>query len=469
MSGFHKHIVLYVLCMSILILGISLGVKNVDKIESEDNCFWANKRVEYSQYLPIISEGEYEKVPEHFFISKNIENEQSVNVQAVYNVHSVDVGKVIPLDGLFQSESGLFSNEYESGEIGNLTFIIKESNQEAFLTFLFDLKEYNQHRKYRIIRACIFPVIISVIIVFFLLCLNLFRVRKKLYKPINVISTLSRNICNGDYSQDYLLVNEVGNEADEISRLIGSFELMRDELKAKQEIEERLRKAEKELISCMSHDLQTPLSTIKAYTEAIRDNVAQNEEEKKRYIEVILKKTNTMISMIKDLLTYSNSQLGQLPMEFSDVMMKGYFGPLLEELKNYAKQKDVELSYSLDDTDVVLHMDSKRMTQVLYNLVENSMKYMVKSQKKIEISVKVVEGTLNIKVQDNGIGIASEEILYIFDKFYRAEKSRTSSVPGTGLGLSICKYIMEQHGGEIWCESQIDVGSTFYLVMPLIS
>ena len=95
------------------------------------------------------------------------------------------------------------------------------------------------------------------------------------------------------------------------------------------------------------------------------------------------------------------------------------------------------------------------------------MKYMNKPQKQINISVKVKENCVHIKVSDNGMGINSEEILYIFDKFYRAEKSRTSSVPGAGLGLSICKYIMEQHGGEIWCESKLDEGSTFYLLLPL--
>lgn len=334
------------------------------------------------------------------------------------------------------------------------------------MTFLFDLKDYHENRREMIIQ-CLFPIIFSVIIVFVLLGINLFIIRRDIFQPIKKISMLSRKICNGDYSQDYLQVNRDGNETDEVNNLVYSFELMRDELKSKQETEERLRQSEKELISYMSHDLQTPLATIKSYTEALRDNVAQNEEDKKKYIEVILRKTNTMIDMIKDLLTYSNSQLGQLPMEFSDVMTQDYFAPLLEELKNYATQKNVELKYSLDEANIFVHIDTKRMTQVLYNLVENAIKYMDKSEKKIDISVKVVEKNLHIKVEDNGMGIKSEEIFFVFDKFYRAEKSRSSTVPGTGLGLSICKYIMEQHGGEIWCESKLDVGTSFYLSLPL--
>ena len=249
----------------------------------------------------------------------------------------------MPSDILFQNESSYFEKEYESNKTGNITFLIEQSKQEAFLTFLFDLEEHNQLKKESLIRECLFPVIISLIIVAVILCINIYLVRKNLYKPINTISRLSKNICNGDYSQDYLQVNEVRNEANEITNLVSSFELMRDELKVKQETEERLRQSEKELISCMSHDLQTPLSTIKAYAEAIRDNVAQNEEEKNKYLEVILKKTNTMIDMIQDLLTYSNSQLGQLPMEFSEIMLRDFFYPLLEELKYYAKEKFVRV------------------------------------------------------------------------------------------------------------------------------
>lgn len=466
-SGFHKQLILYLFCVVILFAGIFCGIKNVNTVENDESSFWAEKRVEYSQYLSIIENGNFESVPVSFFIARAMENEQSVKVETTHNIISVNSGDVVPSDILFQNESSYFEKEYESNKTGNITFLIEQSKQEAFLTFLFDLEEHNQLKKESLIRECLFPVIISLIIVAVILCINIYLVRKNLYKPINTISRLSKNICNGDYSQDYLQVNEVRNEANEITNLVSSFELMRDELKVKQETEERLRQSEKELISCMSHDLQTPLSTIKAYAEAIRDNVAQNEEEKNKYLEVILKKTNTMIDMIQDLLTYSNSQLGQLPMEFSEIMLRDFFYPLLEELKYYAKENNVELDYTLDELNVFINIDPKRMTQVLYNLVENAMKYMNKPQKQINISVKVKENCVHIKVSDNGMGINSEEILYIFDKFYRAEKSRTSSVPGAGLGLSICKYIMEQHGGEIWCESKLDEGSTFYLVLPL--
>lgn len=466
-SGFQKQCILYMCCVALLSVGILVGIWNVNKITDEEQNFWAGKRVEYAQYLPDVSRTDYEKVPSAFFISKRNDQEQSVKVVFAYNVKTVGEKSIVPVDVLWERESNFWTGEYKSGETGSLTFLLSDTDQEAYVTFLFDLKEYNQQKKERIIRSCLYPSLLTGILIIFILGVDLYILRTKYFLPIRTISQLSKRICNGDYSQDYLQVKEAGNDADEMTDLVCSFELMRDELCAKQDTAEKLRQSEKELISCMSHDLQTPLATIKAYTEALRDHVARSEEDRQKYLEVILKKTNTMISMIKDLLTYSNSQLGQLPMDFTEVMLQDYFPPLLEELANYAKQKGVDFIYTVDDINVFLRIDPKRMTQVLYNLVENAMKYMDKPRKQIHISIKRMDTKLHIKVEDNGMGINSEEILYIFDKFYRAEKSRTSVVPGAGLGLSICKYIMEQHEGEIWCESKQDVGSVFYLVLPL--
>lgn len=467
MSLYVKHIALYIFCILVLVLGFFFGIKNISRLEENENSFWANKRVEYSQYLPGNGNMDYDKNSADYFISEPVFGERSAEIVRVHNVKTAAVGEIVPLDVLFQNECNFFSNEYESGKTGCVTFFLDESEKNGFISFIFDLNEYCKNRRMLIIRECLVPVMISTVVVFVLLLFNIYALRKKLFKPINAISRLSKNICCGDFSQDYLKVNPMKSGKDEVSNLVCSFELMRDEIKSKQETAERLRQAEKELISCMSHDLQTPLSTTKAYAEALRDNVAHDDEERKAFTEVILKKINTMIDMIKDLLTYSNSQLGQLSIDFEEIMLRDFFDPLLVELKNYAKQKEIELRYSMTDSNVLLHIDPKRMTQVLYNLVENSMKYMDKPQKEIDMHVKVLEGSLHIRVADNGIGINSEEILFIFDKFYRAEKSRTSSVPGSGLGLSICKYIVEQHSGEIWCESEAGVGTTFYIVLPI--
>lgn len=465
LSGFRKQVILYVVCLCILILGAISGAVCIEKTKS-DKDFWVQKRIEFSKELPSIQAGHYENQSYKFFISKKNKNEQSVTVTEINNLNSVKVGSVVPTEILFQNETVGYFKEFDGNKTGCMTFLI-ENDEEAFLTFLFDLREYENRQTLLLVKASVLPVAVSIILVGIILIINLCIMRRKLFKPIKRISEISNNVCCGDFENNYLEINQLANEADEISTLVYSFEQMRDELKAKLEENEKLSKSEKELISCISHDLQTPLATIKAYGEGIRDNIASTDEEKAKYIEVIINKTNTMIDMIKDLLEFSNAQLNKLPMEFKEIMSLDFFEPLLIELKGYAKQKKVDLTYDIDQTNVMLRIDPKRMTQVLYNLVENAMKYMDKEEKHIKIKVLRKNQTLHVEVSDNGMGISPEELLFVFDKFYRAEKSRSGSIPGTGLGLSICKYIMKEHGGDIWCDSKQKEGSTFCLLLPL--
>jgi signal transduction histidine kinase len=102
---------------------------------------------------------------------------------------------------------------------------------------------------------------------------------------------------------------------------------------------------------------------------------------------------------------------------------------------------------------MLVSIDPKRITEVMYNLVDNSIKYMDKDGGRITIETEREDKAALIKVKDNGAGISADDIPYVFDKFYRAEKSRSTSIPGSGLGLSICKYIINEHGGEIYCRS----------------
>lgn len=464
-SGFKKQVIVYVVCFIILIGGVVFGTMNIKNTQT-NNDFWIEKRIGYSKLLPSIEAGEFADVTDKFFISKKRANEQSVYVISTHNVDTLKEGSIVPTDVLFQNEVGGFFKEYPNSKTGCITFIL-DNDKEAFLTFLFDLSEYKNIETAKLIIAFVLPMAISVGAVVIIILLNIIYMKRRIYRPIKTIGRISQNICNGNYDNNYLDIGHLANDADEMSNLIYSFELMRDELKTKEEQNQQLSQSEKELISCISHDLQTPLATIKAYGEGIRDNIASTEEEKKKYIEVIINKTNIMIEMIKDLLEFSNAQINQLPMEFGEVMSLDYFDPLLEEMQNYAKQKGVMLTYEIEPVNVILRIDKKRITQVMYNLVENAMKYMDKDEKQIKIKVLRQSNTLQVKVSDNGMGISSEELLFIFDKFYRAEKSRSSSVPGAGLGLSICKYIIKEHDGDIWCDSKVGVGSTFRLLLPL--
>ena len=275
--------------------------------------------------------------------------------------------------------------------------------------------------------------------------------------PIQEIVLSANQIISGNYEYEYRRIFSNRVNSDEIGELIYSFELLRDELKVKQLREENLKKAQQELISCISHDLKTPISTIKAYAEGMRDGIAKNEVTRENYIRIMIEKTNLLIDMIEDLLKFSNAQLNQLDICCKEIYFLPFFEKAMREIEGFVTQQNMRFSFHTDLQDRIVSIDDKRILEVLYNLVENSMKYRM-DDGKIEIIASREGQQVLIRVIDNGIGINNDDIPYVFDKFYRAEKSRTSSIPGSGLGLSICKYIIEEHGGSIYCKSRKDEG-----------
>ena len=199
--------------------------------------------------------------------------------------------------------------------------------------------------------------------------------------------------------------------------------------------------------------MKTPISTIKAYSEGLRDCIAKNPAQQQEFIQVIINKTDLLIDMINDLLTYSNAQLNQLEIKRQELYFLDFFDPLMREMQIYVEQNGFHFLSRSPLSNPIVTIDPKRITEVIYNLVENSMKYMDDKKGQITIEAEYTDNCVLIKVIDNGPGISVDDIPYVFDMFYRAEKSRSSSIPGSGLGLSICKYIVNQHGGDIYCKS----------------
>ena len=312
------------------------------------------------------------------------------------------------------------------------------------------------------------PIGIGIILSIILLILRSIYCNLRILKPLQRISSSSQAIIAGNYDIEVLRVYDNKLQANEIGDLTYSFELMRDELKAKQISEQAIRKSQQELISCISHDLRTPISTIKAYSEGIRDGIASTDIERQEFLSIIINKTNLLEGMISELLEYSNTQLNQMDIQRKEVYFQSYIKEITRELRIYIEQRNIQFECTYPEEDFIISIDQKRITEVLYNLIENSMKYMDSTHGFIQLITKREKGILSIHIIDNGIGISAEDIPYVFDKFYRAEKSRSSNVPGSGLGLSICKYIINQHDGEIYCRSRKSNGSEFWFTLSCI-
>lgn len=365
-------------------------------------------------------------------------------------------GDIINVQEMIQSDKS-FRNHNRS-EIKESFVLQKEGKTVGFVVFLIPEKDIVKDTNCVRVVKVFSPIIIGILISISIMIAKTIYFNNKILKPIGEMSSSAKGIIAGNYDLEVVRTYDKVIGENEVGDLTFSFELMRDELKEKQQREEKLKKSQQELISCISHDLKTPISTIKAYSEGLRDGIARTPKSQEEFVKIIIGKTDLLISMINELLEYSNTQLKQLNISPQEAYFFDYFIPLMKEFEIFLNQKCIDFYYKIKTEDMIVNIDKRRITEVLYNLVENSIKYIGEKPGCIGIEVERQGEYALIKVKDNGIGISPDDIPYVFDKFYRAEKSRSSSIPGSGLGLSICKYIVNEHGGDIYCKSRYNKG-----------
>ena len=278
--------------------------------------------------------------------------------------------------------------------------------------------------------------------------------------PLNKLRNATHKIAEGNLN----FTMEVTGE-DEISDLCRDFEEMRKRLLESTEQKLEYDQESKELISNISHDLKTPLTAIKGYVEGIMDGVADTPEKMDRYIRTIYNKTNDMDRLINELNFYSKIEANRIPYTFSKINVKDYFEDCVEEMGIELESKGFAFSYKNEvEDDVEVIADAEQIKRVINNIISNSVKYMDKSDPKIDIRVKDVGDFVQIEIEDNGRGIGTKELPNIFERFYRADASRHSA-GGSGIGLSIVKKIIEDHGGKIWASSTLGKGPVMYFVL----
>ena len=279
--------------------------------------------------------------------------------------------------------------------------------------------------------------------------------------PLNNLRKATKNIAEGNLN----FTLDVSGD-DEISDLCRDFEEMRKRLLESTEAKMQYDRENKELISNISHDLKTPITAIKGYVEGIMDGVADTPEKMDRYIRTIYNKTNDMDRLINELTFYSKIDTNRIPYTFNKINVKEYFQDCVEEIGLDLESKGFEFSYinGVEDNVEVI-ADAEQIKRVIDNIVGNSVKYMDKSPARIIMRVTDVGDFVQVEIEDNGKGIGSKELPYIFDRFYRTDASRNSSRGGSGIGLSIVKKIIEDHGGKIWASSKLGSGTVMYFVL----
>ena len=279
--------------------------------------------------------------------------------------------------------------------------------------------------------------------------------------PLVKLRKATQNIKEGNL--DFVL--EVDG-TDEFAELCRDFEEMRRRLKESAEEKVLLDKENKELISNISHDLKTPITAVKGYVEGIMDGVADTPEKMDRYVRTIYNKTNEMDHLINELTFYSKIDTNRIPYTFSKLNVDDYFSDCAEEVGLELETRGIQLYYAnYVEKDVLVIADGEQIRRVIHNIISNAIKYMDKPKGVIQIRVKDVGDYIQVEIEDNGKGIASKDLTYIFDRFYRTDVSRNSSKGGSGIGLSIVRKILEDHGGKVWATSREGIGTIMYFVL----
>ena len=279
--------------------------------------------------------------------------------------------------------------------------------------------------------------------------------------PLVKLRKAMQNIKEGNL--DFVL--EVDG-TDEFAELCRDFEEMRRRLRESAEEKVLLDKENKELISNISHDLKTPITAVKGYVEGIMDGVADTPEKMDRYVRTIYNKTNEMDHLINELTFYSKIDTNRIPYTFSKLNVDDYFSDCAEEVGLELETRGIQLYYAnYVEKDVLVIADGEQIRRVIHNIISNAIKYMDKPKGVIQIRVKDVGDFIQVEIEDNGKGIASKDLTYIFDRFYRTDVSRNSSKGGSGIGLSIVRKILEDHGGKVWATSREGIGTIMYFVL----
>ncbi|MGI8387208.1 sensor histidine kinase [Robertmurraya sp. P23] len=274
---------------------------------------------------------------------------------------------------------------------------------------------------------------------------------KYLVKPISKLTVATKSLSTGNFNVELDI-----DRSDELGELSQSFLQMSRKL-------EQLDEMRKEFISNISHDIQSPLSNIKGYTNLLEKESLSNKE-KTQYISVINGEISRLSTLTKQLLLLASLDRDE------DILKKRPFNvaqQMKELVRNYQwviNEKGIMLGYSLPDTEMI--GDPSLLNTVWNNLLTNAIKYN-KADGSIEISIEEREKSILITFEDTGIGLNHKEVERIFDRFYRADIARTRSVDGTGLGLSIVATIVKLHGGYIHVNSKENEGTTFVVELPI--
>jgi signal transduction histidine kinase len=267
--------------------------------------------------------------------------------------------------------------------------------------------------------------------------------------------------------EDVDLLKDIGINAGSTIERIKLQELL---IREKIEVEklEELNQHKSMFVSTVSHDLKTPLTAIKIFSEILLENEKNLSEKSKNHLEIIEGETDRLTRLINNVLDFSKIEKGVKAYSFHEIHLNKIVKDVIELMHYTLKMKGFNLETKLGDFNDLICGDADAITEAIENIISNAIRFST-VKKEVSVSTYSKDNFAYISVKDNGIGISQSDIGKIFDPFFRSDNAKTKKIEGTGLGLSIVKHIVEEHKGKLSIESTPDVGSIFILCFPVLS
>ena len=334
----------------------------------------------------------------------------------------------------------------------------------------------------------ILELLYSYLLIIFITALLLIAwIYRSIVLPLNILRIATHQIGAGNLDQPVQILS-----TDEIGELCRDFDEMRLHLKNMIDEQTHYEENMRSMLSSISHDLQTPLTAIKGYAEGLLDGIAQTPEMQEKYLHTVLRKANDMAYLVSELSLFAQMEQDILTYHFTPLDVTDYFSDCMEDLELDIETMGMKLSYYNNTTPgTQVYADPEQLKRVIYNIVNNAAKYACQTPSTLHVRIEETlpqnpppplyrqlskDGTdlkpqekpaeyIRIQIEDEGPGIPTQDLPHIFERFYRADTSRSSSTGGSGLGLSIVQKIITDHGGSVWAESIEGVGTSINFVL----
>lgn len=290
-----------------------------------------------------------------------------------------------------------------------------------------------------------------------------------------IIKSINPNLCINNIRKKREVFGQELIELENGSILKAKYTVLKDEKEKSngivvviQDITEsqKLENLRKDFIANVSHELKTPITTIKSYTETLIDGALENEDLAKNFLNVINNESDRMTRLVKDLLQISRLDHQKSQTIKEPVSLNALLQEVCSKLDIACKEKGHKMQLNITNQEIFVLANKDEIEQVIQNLISNSIKYTPQNGQ-IDVSMSINNQIATIDIKDDGVGIPKNDLDRIFERFYRVDKARSRDMGGTGLGLSIAKNIIELYGGDIQVKSEVDKGSVFTVKLPV--